>query len=215
MIRNANDQLDQHEDLNTLLEESFERLSDLAGLADEPLGPEPVHVPERFTIDSADKASWAVRKIVEARTYAERVKSWAQAELRRAEREERWLLHRFGHELNVWLRRELGRRGGRCRSVNLPGGRLGLRLQPARLEVVDESCTIPWCKKHLVDAVRINVGVTWRAGEMLLLWQKQHAPDARVQVRLLQELLNEHVKQTGEIPAGTVFRPAEDRFYVM
>jgi hypothetical protein len=32
----------------------------------------PVIVPERFVIDDAQKASWAVRKIVEAREYGER-----------------------------------------------------------------------------------------------------------------------------------------------
>src|SRR5688500_12514301 len=66
----------------------------------------PVIVPERFVIDDAEKASWAVRKIVEARAYGERVQQWCERELRRAEREEEWLLRRFGAELEAWAKAE-------------------------------------------------------------------------------------------------------------
>jgi hypothetical protein len=211
MIRNAND---EHAEMTVVLEESFERLEDLTGQAQEPLEPEPVLVPERFTVDTAEKASWAVRKIVEARKYAERVKSWAHGELRRAEHEEQWLLRRFERELETWLRQELRRRGGRKRSVNLPGGTLGLRLQGSRVEILDETSVIPWCKSHLADAVRITVEVAGRAGAMLLRWQQRHATDARVHERVMREVLNDHVKETGEVPDGASLRPPEDRFYV-
>src|SRR5688500_19419891 len=83
----------------------------------------PVIVPERFVIDDAPKASWVVRKIVEARKYGERVQQWCERELRRADQEEEWLLRRFGVELEEWTKGELERVGGRRRALNLPGGR--------------------------------------------------------------------------------------------
>ena len=54
-------------------------------------------VPDAFAVDDASSANWLVRKVVESRNYAEHVKEWAALELRRAEREERFFLERFGH----------------------------------------------------------------------------------------------------------------------
>jgi hypothetical protein len=65
-------------------------------------------VPERFAVRDEASANWVVRRVVEARTYAERVKAWAEREQRRARREERFFLHRFGAELDRWLK-EIGR----------------------------------------------------------------------------------------------------------
>ena len=36
-------------------------------------------LPEGFCVHDADSASWVVRRVVEARGYAERVKQWAEA----------------------------------------------------------------------------------------------------------------------------------------
>ena len=52
------------------------------------------NVPETFAVDDAASANWLVRKIVETRAYAKHVKEWADGELRRAEREELFFLHR-------------------------------------------------------------------------------------------------------------------------
>ena len=48
----------------------------------------PVIVPERFVIDDAQKASWAVRRILETRAYAARVRQWSERELSRASHDE-------------------------------------------------------------------------------------------------------------------------------
>src|SRR5688500_3272947 len=56
-------------------------------------------VPERFAVRDAATASWAVRKIVETRAFARRVREWADRELRRAAADEEWLIRRFGPEL--------------------------------------------------------------------------------------------------------------------
>src|SRR4051812_34057237 len=58
-----------------------------------------VTVPERFAVTDEASANWLVRKVLEARRYAERVEAWAAAEMRRARRDEAFLLGRFGSDL--------------------------------------------------------------------------------------------------------------------
>ena len=60
-----------------------------------------------FVVRDASSANWVVRKIVEARAYAQRVKAWAELEQRRAQREEDVLLRRFGVELEAWARQQI------------------------------------------------------------------------------------------------------------
>ena len=65
--------------------------------------------PEAFRVCDEASANWVVRRIAEARKYAEHVEAWAATELRRAEREERFLLERFGPQLEAWARERLAR----------------------------------------------------------------------------------------------------------
>ena len=44
----------------------------------------PRQVPEKFRVADEDSANWLIKKIVEARQYAARVKAWADREVRRA-----------------------------------------------------------------------------------------------------------------------------------
>ena len=174
----------------------------------------PVIVPEQFVIDDAQKASWVVRKIVEARKYGEHVQQWCERELRRAQQEEEWLLRRFGVELESWASAELKRLGVRRRSLNLPGGIVGFRLQPARVEVVDEQAVLAWCRSHLPIALKVTVEANDQQGLELLRWHGQHADDSRLRQYVLREALNRHVHETGEVPEGAGVRPAADQFYV-
>ena len=90
---------------------------------DEPQEETP-QVPESFCVRDVATAAWVVRKVVEARAYAARVREWAAAELRRAQREEVF----YGHQLEQWARREVEAASGRRKSVNLPSGTVGFRL---------------------------------------------------------------------------------------
>ncbi|HEV2294522.1 MAG TPA: hypothetical protein VGR35_11755 [Tepidisphaeraceae bacterium] len=173
-----------------------------------------VELPSGFRVDDEATASWAVRKIVEARARAARVREWAARELRRSERDEQWLLRRFGPELEGWLRAELQRRGGRRRCVALPDGTVGIRRQPARLEVVDESRVAAWCARHLPGAVRVCVEAEGTSALELAAWQRSHARDARVKQQVLRDPLARHVTASGELPDGGELRPPEDRLYV-
>jgi hypothetical protein len=171
-------------------------------------------VDDAFHVVDEATASWVVRKIVECRSYAARVRDWAERELHRAERDERWFLRRFGPELEGWLREELRRRGGRARSVPLPAGTVGLRRQAGRLDVVDEATLVAWCERHLCEALRVTVDAEGDAAAELARWQRAREEDARVRKQVMREVLNRHVAEVGEVPDGVTVASAEDRLYV-
>ena len=146
-------------------------------------------VPERFTADNEQSINWIVRRIVEARAYADRVEAFAAAENRRARREEAFFVGRFGLQIERWLLSELERRGGKAKSINLPAGRVGLRSVGPKLEVLDP------------DAV--------------LAWAREHCPEAIKQTESLRKTpLNEHFEATGELPEGVQIQPQRDDFYI-
>ena len=112
-----------------------------------------VAVPDAFHVRDASIANWVVRKVVEARQYAERVQAWADGELRRAKREEEFFLFRFGGQLEQWARQEIDRDHRHRKSICLPAGAIGFRLCPTRLNVTDEQQLRTWCKANLPAAI--------------------------------------------------------------
>ncbi len=144
-------------------------------------------VPETFAVDDAASANWLVRKIVETRAYAKHVKEWADGELRRAEREELFFLHRYGRQLEDWARAEIAK--SRRKSIKLPAGIVGFRTEPPKLDVLDEAKLVAWCRTTLPTALRIETHIL-----------KQHVKD--------------HVVITGECPDGTAISGGGQRFYV-
>ena len=123
-------------------------------------------------------------------------------------------MRRFSGELEAWLRAELQRRGGRRRSVNLPGGTIELRLHPERLGVIDEREVLAWSLVHLRQAVHVSVETSGGVAARLLEWARQHGSEVCVRQKVLHEPLAQHFSTTGEIPPGTGLLPAEDRFFV-
>src|SRR5689334_271549 len=92
-------------------------------------------VPERFTVCNPETANWVVKKVIEARSYAHRVRMWAARETARAEATERQLLYLFGRQLEDWVRREIATNGGRRKSIPLPAGTVGFRTVPPSLTI--------------------------------------------------------------------------------
>lgn len=146
-------------------------------------------VPPSFAVVDAATANWVVRRILEARAYAERVRRWAELELRRAEREESFFVRRFGGELEAWARSEVARLTDGRRSVRLPSGVVGFRTAPPSLQVVDESALLAWARRHLRDAVEVRT-------------------------TLRKSVLLGHLKATGECPTGASLAGGDERFYV-
>jgi phage host-nuclease inhibitor protein Gam len=147
-------------------------------------------VPASFAIVDADSANWLVRKIMNARAYAARVKEWAEQEQRRADREEKTLMHLFGQQMERWARDEIDKLKGKRKSVNLPAGVVGFRHLGPALQVDDEAAVLRWAAGHLPTAV------------------------VTVQ-KLSRSTLKEYFVNTGHVPAEGVHVDAGgDRFYI-
>jgi phage host-nuclease inhibitor protein Gam len=146
-------------------------------------------VPEPFCVHDAASANWVLRKIAEARQYAYRVKQWAAAELRRAQRQEQFFVMHYGQQLEDWARQQIAQQHDRRRSVSLPAGNIGFRLEPMRLSVVDE--------------------------QRLLAWARQHVPSAiRTMETIRKTALTEHLKATGEVADGAEIIGGGERFFI-
>jgi hypothetical protein len=143
----------------------------------------------RFRVHDAATANWVVRKIVEARTYAARVKAWAELEQRRAQREEEFLLRRFGAELEEWVRQQIAHQHDGRRSVNLPAGSVGFRTEPNRLAITDEQRLLVWCRTNLPSAIRVIESIP-------------------------KTPLMDHIKLTGECPDGAEIQGSGEKFHI-
>jgi hypothetical protein len=146
-------------------------------------------VEERFSVRDEQSAAWVVRKIVEERTHRQRVADWYEAETRRSERREQFLLYRFGAELSDWTRHQLSRQYGKRRSIHLPSGTVGFRTEPTKVVVTDEITLIGWCRQHLPTAVKVVESV-------------------------LKTEVSHHVKQTGECPDGAELAGGGEKFFI-
>jgi hypothetical protein len=146
-------------------------------------------VDERFHVRDEASATWVVRKINEERAHRRRVMQWHEAELRRSERREAFLLHRFGAELTDWTRQQLAKQFGKLRSIHLPSGIVGFRVEPTRIVIADQPTLIAWCRAELPSAIKTV----------------EH---------LLKSEINALVKASGEIPPGAELAGGGERFYI-
>lgn len=147
-------------------------------------------VDDIFRVSDDESANWVIRKIADARAYAERVAAWAEKEQARAKHEEESLLFRFGEQLKAYARRKIEEQGGRRKSVNLPAGCVGFRKEGPKIVIDDEGVVVEWAKKHHPDLVSVVE-------------------------RLSKGAFNQLVEQTGEVPDHGVHVEAErEKFYV-
>lgn len=143
---------------------------------------------ERFHVRDADSANWVVRHILEARTYVDHVENWAAAEIRRARRQEAFFLGRWGLELEEFARRKIAEQFGR-KSLALPAGTIGFRVEPQRIDVQAEPRVMEWCRANLPLAIK------------------------RTET-LLKSALMDHLKQNGELPPGVEIMGGNERFFI-
>lgn len=146
-------------------------------------------VPDQFTVHNDKTANWIVRRIVEARAYAQRAKQWAEDEQNRARREEQFFLYRFGPQMQRWLEQELAQRGGHAKSISLPAGRLGLRHCGPKIEVLDQATVLDWARTNCPEAIKLKETV-------------------------LKTPLTDHLQATGELPDGVILHNEMDVFYI-
>ena len=166
-----------------------------------------------FHVADATSANWVVRKIREARGYAERVNAWAAAESLRARREEEFLLRRFGSELRDWTAGQVAAVGGRRRSIALPAGVVGFRQCPPAVRVTDETALLDWARRDAPAVLKLTVEVGGAEAGTLRSWLASECPSARIDEQLIRTALRERVEETGECPPGAEVL-SEVKFYV-
>jgi phage host-nuclease inhibitor protein Gam len=81
-----------------------------------------------------------------------------------------------------------GKHNGR-KTLRLPDGTLGFRSKRPILQIEDEERVLEWCAQNLPDAVKTSRSI-------------------------LKTPLNEHLKETGEIPPGCDLDAGGDEFFV-
>lgn len=171
-------------------EQESDQFIDVMDVTDIGAAEPPVAVPHAFHVCDAETANWVLRHIAAAAGYKSRVKAWAEAEVRRAEREEEWFRRRFAGELVEWTRGEVAKLNGRRKSINLPAGVLGFRKLSPKLVVDDEAAVLAWARDHFPKAI-VTV------------------------VRLDKASLNQLFEEAGEIPdGGAHVEPAGEKFYL-
>lgn len=177
--------------------------------------PEPIApaVPEAFRVHNVSSANWLVRRIVESRAYGTHVRTWAAAEIRRAENEERFFFQRFGPQLEAWAREYLRISNGHRRSIPLPSGTIGFRAVAAHLIVTDETKLLAWCHMHLPTAISVEVRVAGSDARRLIDWLRHNCPKAEFEQNTVKSLVDDHFRATGECPMGTECATGE-RFFV-
>jgi phage host-nuclease inhibitor protein Gam len=143
-----------------------------------------------FCIDSPERANWLVRRVLETRAYAVRVRTWAEHEQNRAERDEARMMYLFGRQLQDWATRELASRPGRRKSINLPSGIIGFRQTAMQIRIDNQDAVMAWAREMLPEAIIVKESLSKAA-------------------------INEHFAATGEIPdAGITVEPSREKFYI-
>jgi hypothetical protein len=166
-----------------------------------------------FRVGDAASANWVVRKIRQARGYAEHVSAWAAAEALRARREEEFLWRRFGRELRDWTFGQVATLGGRRRSIALPAGVVGFRQGPPAVRVTDEAALLDWARRDAPAVLKLTVEVGGAEAAKLRSWLASECPSARIDEQVIRTALRERVEETGECPPGADVS-SEVKFYV-
>lgn len=117
------------------------------------------------------------------------MRRYADLELKRAARQERFFLEHYGPQLEAWTRKRIADSGGQLKRVRLPAGSIGVRAVDPKLIVTDEQALLNWCRTHLPTAIAQSE-------------------------RVLKTTINHHLRATGEYPDGTQIAPGGDHFYI-
>ena len=149
---------------------------------------------KHFEIETVTSAAWAVRRIQHTYKNAEKIisevdgeieklKAFKKAVLDKAEKSTEYLRGK----LEQYTRREL--EGKRERSIQLPGAVIGLRKNPAKIEIADESKVLAELKRAYPEFVRVKESIDKKG-------------------------LKAYIQQTGEIIPGVEIVEGEESFSI-
>lgn len=138
------------------------------------LAPEGAEEKERFAVDTAEKADWALRKLAKIRRQREenrklaqaeiaRIRQWLAAEEERLERDEAYFL-----SLLADYHRRLLEEDPKAKTVRLPHGVLKMRAQAPEFER-DEERLLEWLDaRGMGEFVRVKREPDWQRLKPLL-----------------------------------------------
>lgn len=173
---------------------------------------------ERFSVTDFKSASWVAQKIKACRAYVEDVKKWAKAEERKAQQAEEFYLSAYGGQLKELAQNTLA--DAKKKYLDLPGARIQLRKQPVKLVIEDEEVALSWAQDHCRDALTHTALIDLRNAspeqldELTALLERFNM-GMRVEMSLAKSELNNHFKNTGEVPSGCRVEGGEDEVYVI
>lgn len=107
---------------------------------------------ERFTIDSAERADWLLKKLMHLDAEKATVEAMAAQRIEELEADRNRLLARFGGELENWARTEAETR--RRQTVTLSYGSVSFRKVASRLTVTSEADAITTARAVLPQAIQ-------------------------------------------------------------
>jgi hypothetical protein len=177
----------------------------------------PEEVAEEFHITDDKSAEWVLRKIAECDAHTERTKAWAEEITQHNEKRKQRLLERFGVELEAYAQERL--KDAKTRSFKLPSGKLGFRSTTPQLVVRDENVYSKWVETNLPSALRLELEADVSKLSRDQLWNVKTSLDSMgvlvcVESTPIKSVVNDYFKESGIVPDGCDFVPAEDKFYV-
>ena len=177
-----------------------------------------IEVPEAFHVTDERGAEWVLCKIREARERADRAEQWAVQIKGESSKREESLMTRFGIELQQFAQSQL--EGAKKKSFALPSGTMGFRSQSAKLEVRAEDDLKKWAKSHCPDAIdeKLIVPTTGLSAPARIAIRdfiaKYDTPGIEFVESIKKNVVNEHFKETGEVPSGCEYVPTKESFYI-
>lgn len=140
-----------------------------------------------FHVTDQASAAWVTDKIIGWRAEIDRIKAAMAAEVRKRESMIDYFLRHYEQELEAFARSQLT--GDRKSTMLANGIKLSFRRIAPKLEVRDEDAFLDWAKAWLPEAVKVTESVA-------------------------KTTVNEHWKDTGEIPQGCEVAPERTGFYI-
>lgn len=156
-------------------------------------------VPQGFTVDSLEKAEWALSKIGEADAEVDRFSKMAaklkadycariDTRLAQITKPHTATRERMIELVRPWADVEVAKANGK-KSVKLLSGTVGYRQAPASLVVTDEEAAVMWLKNHAAGCIRTKEEIN-------------------------KSFTKKFIEENGEVPDGVELRAGDIRFYV-
>lgn len=152
-------------------------------------------LPERFAIDSEDRANWLLRKLANLNAERERIKAQSAAMIKRLDTEYNSLSDRFLPELEAWSRERIEQAGGKRKSLPLFQGTVAFRKVPQGLKITDRWAATLYAQQNQ--------------------YEFSHNPlTVDVDSYIYAKQADDHFKATGELLPGMEITPERESFSI-